>query len=222
LLPNALSREAPLHGLEVVVLLGLAVFGSGFLSQRTRVAQPILLLSAGAVLGLIPALRTVSLPPEVVLLLFLPALLYWDSLTTSLRAIRTMLRAIVLASTLLVIATAAVVAYAAHRLGMPWGPAWILGAAVAPTDATATSALSHLLPERQLTTLRAESLVNDGTALVVYGLAVGVTAGEETLGPWHVSGLFLLAYAGGALAGWVTGSILENSIAARAELRKLR
>lgn len=196
-----------MQGLEVVVLLGLAVLGSGLLSQRVRIAQPILLLAAGAVLGLIPALHVVSLPPEVVLLLFLPALLYWDSLTTSLRAIRTMLRAIALASTLLVIATAAAVAWAAHRLGMAWGPAWILGAAVAPTDATAMSALSHLLPHRQLTTLRAESLVNDGTALVVYGLAVGVTAGADTLSAVHVSGLFLLAYAGGAAAGWVTARL---------------
>jgi NhaP-type Na+/H+ or K+/H+ antiporter len=45
--------------------------------------------------------------------------------------------------------------------------------------------------------------VNDGTALVVYGLAVGVTVGEESLGTLHVSGLFLLSYGGGALAGVV-------------------
>src|SRR5690348_18300889 len=115
-----------------------------------------------------------------------------------------MLRAITLASTVLVIGTAAAVAWAAHRTGMQWGSAWVLGAAVAPTDATAMAALGHLMPHRQITTLRAESLVNDGTALVVYGLAIGVTAGRETLGPVHVGGLFPLAYAGGAAAGWVT------------------
>lgn len=106
-----------------------------------------------------------------------------------------------LVSTLLVIATAAAVAAVAHALGMGWGPAWVLGAAVAPTDATAVAALRGLLPERSLTMLKAESLINDGTALVVYGVAVGVTTGEEHLGTGHVSWLFLVAYVGGAAAG---------------------
>ena len=52
-----------------------------------------------------------------------------------------------------------------------------------------------------MTTLRAESLVNDGTALVIYGLAIGVTTGEEHLSLPAVSGLLLLSYAGGAAAG---------------------
>jgi len=46
---------------------------------------------------------------------------------------------------------------------MPWGPAWVLGAAAAPTDATAVGVLAKALPRRIVTTLRAESLVNDGT-----------------------------------------------------------
>ncbi|NUS58282.1 MAG: Na+/H+ antiporter, partial [Streptomycetaceae bacterium] len=104
-----------------------------------------------------------------------------------------------------VIATAAAVALVAHALGMPWAPAWVLGAAVAPTDATAVSVLARALPRRTVTVLRAESLVNDGTALVIYGLAVGIVVGAEHLTPLHVSWLFLLAYAGGALAGIATG-----------------
>jgi CPA1 family monovalent cation:H+ antiporter len=72
---------------------------------------------------------------------------------------------------------------------------------VAPTDATAVSALAGSLPRRQITVLRAESLVNDGTALVVYGLAVGITVGEEHLPLPHVGALFLLAYGGGAAVG---------------------
>jgi CPA1 family monovalent cation:H+ antiporter len=172
-------------------------------ARRLRIAPPILLLLCGILLGFVPALREVHLPPEAMLLLFLPALLYWESLTTSLREIRSNLRVIVLASTLLVIATAAAVAAVGHALGLPWGPAWVLGAALAPTDATAVGVLARALPRRTVTTLRAESLVNDGTALVVYGLAVGVTVGEESLGTLHVSGLFLLSYGGGALAGVV-------------------
>jgi CPA1 family monovalent cation:H+ antiporter len=88
---------------------------------------------------------------------------------------------------------------------MPWGPAWVLGAAVAPTDATAVTALARALPRRDLTVLRAESLINDGTAMVIYGVAVGVTVGEEHLSGWHLAWLFLLAYVGGAAAGLATG-----------------
>jgi NhaP-type Na+/H+ or K+/H+ antiporter len=76
----------------------------------------------------------------------------------------------------LVIATAVAVAAVTHALWLPWGPAWVLGAAVAPTDATAVGMLARALPRRTVTVLRAESLVNDGTALVIYSLAVGITA----------------------------------------------
>jgi NhaP-type Na+/H+ or K+/H+ antiporter len=81
------GRDA-LLGLELVVLLGAAVLVCGVLARRFPVLSPVLLLAGGALLGFAPALRQVRLPPEVVLLLFLLALLYWESLTTSLREIR--------------------------------------------------------------------------------------------------------------------------------------
>jgi CPA1 family monovalent cation:H+ antiporter len=192
-------------GLELVVIIGVALVLCGVLARRWRIAPPVLLLAFGFLLGFIPALRAVSLPSEVVLLLFLPALLYWESLTTSLREIRLFLRVIILLSTVLVIATAGAVAAVGHQFGLPWAAAWVLGAAVAPTDATAVAVLARALPRRQVTVLRAESLVNDGTALVIFGLAVGITVGEEHLSPAHVSWLFLVAYAGGALAGAAVG-----------------
>lgn len=191
----------PVLGLELVVVLGVAILLSSVAATRLRVTPPILLLVSGALLGFIPSLRGVSLPPELMLLVFLPALLYWESLTTSLREIRSNLRSIVLLSTVLVVATAASVAAVAHALGLPWGPAWVLGAAVAPTDATAVGAIAKGLPRRTVTTLRAESLVNDGTALVIYGLAVGVTVGERTITTGGVAWLSLVAYVGGAAAG---------------------
>lgn len=197
-------------GLELVVLLGVALLLGQVIAQRFRVAPPVVLLVVGALLGLVPAARQTQLPPEVVLLLFLPVLLYWESLTTSIREIRSNLRGIVLLSTVLVILTAGTVAVAGHALGLPWGPAWALGAAVAPTDATAVGVLARSLPRRQVTVLRAESLVNDGTALVIFGLAVGITVGEEHLTVPHVGALFLLAYGGGAAVGVLVAWINMN------------
>ncbi|MFE6822261.1 Na+/H+ antiporter [Streptomyces sp. NPDC057690] len=191
-------------GLELIVVLGLALLLGERIGHRLGIAPPLLLLVIGALLGFIPALREAHLPPEAVLLLFLPALLYWESITTSLRQIRRDLRGIVLTGTVLVIVTAGAVAVVAHVLGLGWGPAWVLGAAVAPTDATAVGAFAKSLPRRNVTLLRAESLINDGTALVVYGLAVGITVGGEHLTVPHVTWLFLVSYVGGIAAGVIT------------------
>jgi CPA1 family monovalent cation:H+ antiporter len=191
----------------MAVTLGVALVVCGALARRYPIAPAILLVLVGVLIGFVPHLRQAELPPEVVLLLFLPVLLYWESLTTSLREIRNNLRVVVLSSTVLVLATAAAVAAAAHAIGLQWGPAWVLGAALAPTDATAVGVLARRLPRRTVTVLRAESLVNDGTALVIYGLAVGVTVGEEQLTPLHVSGLLVLAYGGGLLTGALIGLI---------------
>jgi CPA1 family monovalent cation:H+ antiporter len=194
-------------GLELVVILGAVVLAFGALARRIGIAPPIMLLLAGAALGFLPLFRAVDLPPEVVLLLFLPVLLYWESLTTSLREIRSNIRSVVLTSTLLVILTAAVVAVTAHAVGLTWGAAWVLGAAVAPTDATATGALAGSLPRRTLTTLRAESLINDGTALVILALAIEASVGRTTVTPLHVTGLLLLSYIGGIGIGLAVAAV---------------
>jgi CPA1 family monovalent cation:H+ antiporter len=93
-----------------VVLLGVALVVCGALARRYPTAPAILLVLVGVLVGFVPRLRDVALPPEIVLLLFLPPLLYWESLTTSLREIRHNLRVVVLSSTALVLATAAAVA----------------------------------------------------------------------------------------------------------------
>ena len=156
--------------------------------------------------GFIPEVREIALPPETVLLLFLPVLLFWESMTTSLRSIRRDFRGIFLMSTALVVASAFAVAGVAYALGLPWDAALILGAAVAPTDATAVSALGRMLPRRNFMNLKAESLTNDGTALVIYGVAVGVAVGGEYT-PLDVTGLVLLSYVGGAAAGVAVAGI---------------
>ena len=110
-------------GLELLVAVGVAVLVGSLLPRRLGVAAPVVLVAVGLLLTAIPVFRSVGLPSEAVLLLFLPALLYWESLTTSLRDIRRFLRGIVLSGTLLVIVTAAAVAVVAHGLGLSWGTA---------------------------------------------------------------------------------------------------
>ena len=122
-----------MEGLELVVVIGATLVFGGAIAGRIRVPTSLVLLVLGAVLGFIPLLGDVELEPEVVLLLFLPALLYWESLNTSLREIKRNLRVILLQGIVLVIITAGIVAWVGQALGLPWPIALALGAILAPT-----------------------------------------------------------------------------------------
>ncbi|HEU5127628.1 MAG TPA: Na+/H+ antiporter [Glycomyces sp.] len=195
------GRILSVLGLELIVVVGAALVACRLGAQRTGIASPALLLAAGVLLGFIPAFTGIELPSAVVLLLFLPALLWWEALNTPLREVHKFRRSILLTGTLLVVITAGAVAATAHAFGLPWGPAWVLGAALAPTDATAVSVVRRLLPRRELIVLRAESLINDGTALVVFGIAVSVVVGEQDLSVLTVGWELFVSYAGGIAAG---------------------
>ena len=189
-----------MEGLEVTVLLGLTILTGALLAPRLRLAMPLVLVILGLALGFVPALREIQLPPETVLLLFLPVMLFWESLTTSLRAIRRDFRYILPMSTLLVVASAFAVAGIGLLFGLPWETALILGAAVAPPDATAVAALGRLLPRRMFMKLKAESLTNDGTALVLYAIGISLAVGGH-ITPLSVTWSVVVSYVGGIAAG---------------------
>src|SRR5204863_1151230 len=92
---------------------------------------------------------------------------------------------------------------------VPWAPAIALGAVVAPPDAVAATAVLRPLrpPQRLLTILEGESLLNDATALLIYRLALGAAAGDG-FSVGSVAPTFLLAVAGSVIVGpalaWVT------------------
>ncbi|BDZ47246.1 Na+/H+ antiporter [Naasia aerilata] len=190
-----------MNGLEIAVLLGLVLLVGGILSHRLHVSTPLVLLLLGGILGFIPLFDGLELEPDLVLLLFLPALLYWESLNTSVREMKRNLRVILLSAVPLVLVTAAAVAVVGHAFGLPWSVAIALGAILAPTDATAVVAVAGPLPRRTLTILRAESLINDGTALAVYAVAVAAAVAEREINLGTGALRFLAAYAGGILIG---------------------
>ncbi|MEV4774042.1 Na+/H+ antiporter [Microbacterium sp. LWH12-1.2] len=194
-----------MEGLEITVLLGLTILVGTMLAPRLRLALPLVLVVFGLLLGFVPELRDIQLPPETVLLLFLPVMLFWESLTTSLRSIRRDFRYILPMSTLLVVASAFAVAGVAAFFGLPWEIALILGAAVAPPDATAVAALGRLLPRRGFMKLKAESLTNDGTALVLYAIAVSLAVGGQ-ITPVTVTMSVIVSYLGGIAAGAIVAA----------------
>ncbi|WP_344091288.1 Na+/H+ antiporter [Microbacterium deminutum] len=193
--------------LEAIVAIGVILVVAAVAAPRLRIPLALVQVAAGVLLGFIPALRDVQLPSEAVLLLFLPAILFWESVTTSLRESRRYVRVILLNGTVLVVLTAFAVAGVGVWFGMPWAVALVMGAALAPTDATAVGNLAAGLPLRQRTLLRAESLINDGTALVIFGLAVSVAAGVAQFTPWSVTWALAVSYLGGIAIGLAVGFI---------------
>ena len=190
-----------MNGLRIAVLLGVLLIMGGFTAARLRLPAPLVLLVLGLALGFVPPLGGIELPPDAVLLLFLPALLYWESLNTSSREIRRNIRAILLNAIPLVLATVALVAWLGTAAGLTVTVGITLGAIVGPTDATAVTTVAGSLPRRTLTMLRAESLINDGTALTVYSVAVAAVVGHSDIQIGIGILQFLAAYAGGVLVG---------------------
>ncbi len=173
---------------------------------------PIVLVLGGLVMGFVPGIPEVALEPELVLVLFLPPLLYSAAFFASLRDLRADLRSISLLAIGLVIATACAVAVAAHALidGLPWAAAFALGAIVAPTDPVAATAVARRLgvPRRTINILEGESLINDGTALVLYRVAVGAIGGSFSLLDAGVE--FVLGGAGGVAIGLAVGWVIAE------------
>jgi monovalent cation/hydrogen antiporter len=192
-------------GLVVIVALVSAVIVGTVLGRRYRVGPPVLLILLGSLLGLIPAFGGIRINGEIVLLLFLPAILYWESLNTSFREIRKNLRVIFMSAVGLVIATAVAVSWTARALGMESHAAAVLGAVLSPTDAAAVAGLAKKLPRRALTVLRGESIINDGTALVLYAVTVHVAIGGAQVSPPDLTVRFILSYLGGIAAGVLVG-----------------
>jgi monovalent cation/hydrogen antiporter len=199
------------HEAEIVlVLLGLVAVLS-VAARRLAVPYPIVMTVGGLVIGLLPGLPRVELPPEIVFLVFLPPVLFSAAYFTSPRDLRANARPIALLAFGLVLATTIVVGLVVHALvpEIGWGPAFALGAIVSPPDAVAATSIAQRLglPRRAVTILEGESLVNDATALVALRLAVVATAtGVFSLGDAAVD--FILVSVGGVAIGLAVGWLL--------------
>ena len=203
------------HSAGWIVALGATVIAVSGLSRRAPVPAPLLLTLVGVVASFVPGIPDVHLSPEVVLVGFLPPLLYAAALKTSLVDFRANRRPIALLSVGLVIFTTVVVGLVAWWvLPIDAAPAFALGAVVAPPDAVAATAIARRIgmPRRMITILQGESLVNDATALVALRTALVAAAG--TVSVWEVGLDFVGAVVGGLAVGVlvaiVTGKIRKR------------
>ncbi|GAB3571967.1 Na+/H+ antiporter [Spirosoma luteolum] len=193
-----------MHALTVFIGLLALVTALAAVAERVKIASPIVLVLAGTAISLVPGIRVVGLQPEVVMLVFLPPLIYAAAWNTSWADFKANFRPIFLLAFGLVIFTTAGVAWVAHSLipGFSWPLAFIVGATVSTTDPIAGTAIIRQmgLPRRLIVILEGESLVNDGTGLIVYRYAVAaVTTGQFVL--LQAGEEFVISVIGGVAIG---------------------
>ena len=199
--------------LELIVfglLLGAA--GLAVLARVLKVPYPITLVLGGVGIGYVPGVPSPELDPDLVLLIFLPPLLYGAAFFTSLRDLRRNARPIALLSIGVVLATMLAVAFVAHHaIGLGWAEAFVLGAVVSPTDAVAPAEILRRIgaPHRMLAVIEGENLTNDWTALVLYRVAVAaVVSGSFSLAEAGLK--FIWSGVGGLLVGLAAGLIIRE------------
>jgi Na+/H+ antiporter len=204
-------------GAQILVFLLLAIALLAGLGLRWNVPYPIVLVLGGLLLGLVPGLPVPNLSPDLVFFAFLPPLLYSAAFRASAYELRANAAPIGLLAVGLVLATVVGVAAIAHWLiGLPWVPAFVLGAVLGPTDPVSATAVMRRLgvPPRIETILEGESLVNDATGLTAWKLAIA--AAGATLSVGGIAVKFVLVAAGGVAIGLVIGWL---SARARTALR---
>jgi monovalent cation/hydrogen antiporter len=198
-----------------LVALGLLATVAGLLAlaPMLRVPYPILLVLGGLAIGLVPGMPELELEPELVLFGVLPPLLYGAAFFTSLRDLRASVRPIGLLAVGLVVLTTVGVAVVAHEVvdGLTWPAAFVLGAIVSPTDPIAATSIARRLgvPRKLVTIVEGESLVNDGTGLVLYRVAVAAVV-TGSFSAVYTTGLFAVAVVGGVAVGLAVGEIVRQ------------
>ena len=200
---------------EGIVALALIVAVAAMLAAAPalRIPYPILLVLGGLAIGFVPGMPDFELDPELVFFGVLPPLLYSTAFFTSLRELRANSRPIGLLAVGLVLVTTVGVAVVAHTVidGFSWGSAFVLGAIVSPTDPLAATSIARRfgVPRKLVTIVEGESLVNDGTGLVLYRVAVAaVVAGSFSA--YYTGGLFLVSAGGGVAVGLAVGWVVRQ------------
>jgi CPA1 family monovalent cation:H+ antiporter len=196
--------------IEIVIGLLIVAIPLVAFARRAMIPYPIALVLGGLALGFVPGLPTVHLDPDLVLLIFLPPLLYWEAITAPTDVMLANLNQIGSLAIVLVVVTTVAVAVVAHAVipEMPWAVAFVLGAVVAPTDELASAPVLERfrIPRHVIAIVEGESLVNDALSLVLYAVALtAATTGAFYLG--RTALYLIVAPIGSILVGLIVGRV---------------
>jgi len=162
----------------------------------------VVLAAVGIAIGFVPGLPRLHLHSDLILALFVPALVFEAALNLDLGSLRTVVRPVALLASLGVAFSIAVVGSFAHYLlGLEWSAALLLGAILSPTDPIAVVAVVRRsgAPPRLAALLEGESLFNDGTGVAAFTVLVAAATGGRFTAGGLAAGFVILTLVGGAI-----------------------
>jgi len=211
---GGLGELLPTALLEMSVLLGAAVL-VGLAAQRLRLPLTVVLAVAGLIatqlgvdLALVEVLGGEGFK-ELLVNLFLPILVFEAAVTLSTREfMRNLVAITALATVALLISTVFVGVSLVWALAIPLAAALLFGALISATDPVAVIAVFREVgvSRRLLTLVEGESLLNDGVAIVLYNLLLGIAVGTMTLRLGPAIGSFVVVSVGGLIIGALVGT----------------
>lgn len=210
------------HAIEFLIWLLIAASIIAVVAARLKIPYTVALVLGGLLIGSLHRLPMVQsftqgnrpnwLTPDIVLILFLPPLLFEASINLPFRYLRRNLFPILLLANVGVLAATVITGFAIHWVfGLPVIIALVFGAIISATDpVSVVSVFKELgVPKRLSMILEGESLFNDGTAIVLFGILVaGVYSGN--LGVAKGIGLFFAVVVGAAVLGAFMGYLFTK------------
>jgi CPA1 family monovalent cation:H+ antiporter len=189
---------------EVLLLIAASV---AMMARRFKLPYTVGLVLAGTVLAVFPNVANLTLTKELVFTVFLPPLIFEAAFQMDWSTLRRDLPVTLTLATLGVLLAAGLTAAGIHfLLGWEWQTAVLLGVLISATDPVSVIATFKEtgVPGRLRLLVEAESLFNDGTAAVLFSVALAAISGAALTG-WQVTFSFLVTFGGGILCGGLIG-----------------
>ena len=200
-------------GASQILIVMMAAIGLTIFAERRGYQSSLFLAIVGLAVSFVPGLPRTELEPEIILGLVLPPLLFSAAVKFSFFSFMKRIGSIFnLGVALIVVSTVAVGALLGWLYPVMSLPAaLILGAVIAPIDAVSAVAIGAKLnlPNRLMTVLKGESLINDAAALALFSAAVAATTGGKMLID-NTALYFLFAAGVGAIIGMFIGGIVHQ------------
>jgi len=207
------STIAELEPLWLLVGLLAAAVAVAIVVHRSDVPASVVLVLLGLGLAIIGPGASIPISPDLLLAIVLPGLVFEAAFRTELAVVRRAAIGVILLAVPGVVVVASIVALLlAATTQLSIGEAFVVGAMVAATDPAAVLSTFRRIavPARLATTVEMESLVNDGTGIVLFGLALGLLTGGASVAGSIAA--FAGTIAGGALLGgalgWAAGHLV--------------